>query len=159
MIMRNAVVLSALLLTACATGTQISQTAAHIPLPEITIIGHTDLSNVPTISRSVTASVPAHFEFRIQNQADIPITLRQIDLTSQGTPGIRIESKTRPFNTVIEPHTIQSVDFVTTADIPATNRVPAGPIPVQIRATALFDSSQGSLQKIVVQQLRPDSGE
>ena len=149
--MRNAIALSALLVTAaCTSGSQLSQTAAtHIPLPEITIISHTDLSNVPTIP----TGVPAHFEFRIVNQAEVPITLRSIDLVALGRPGIRVDSKHRPFTTVIQPHTVQSVDFLTTANL-ADPAGPTGQAPVQIRAVALFDSSEGAFQKIVQQQLR-----
>lgn len=151
--MRNAIVFTALLLAACASNnSQVSQKAANIPLPEITIISHTDLSNIPTIA----TGLPAHFEFRIMNQADIPITLRGIDLAAQGRPGIGIESKHRPFTTVIPPHAVESVDFVTTALIPDPN----GPIrqaPIQLRCVALFDSSAGSFQKVVAQQLRLDS--
>lgn len=67
-----------------------SQTAAHIPKPEITIFNRTDLTNVPTVA----SGVEAHFEFRIVNQAEVPITIRRIDMSSLGGGGIVIESKT-----------------------------------------------------------------
>lgn len=153
--MRNAIALSVLLVAAaCTTGSRVSQTVAHIPLPEITLISHTDLTNVPTVA----SAVPAHFEFRIVNQAEIPITLRSIDLDALGRPGIRIQSKHLPYTTVIQAHTVQSVDFLTTASIVD----PTGPIgraPVQLRAVALFDSPNGSLEKVVVQQLRLEGDE
>jgi hypothetical protein len=152
-IMRNVIALSLLLVAGgCATGSQVSQKAAHIPLPEITIISHTDLTDIPTVS----TAVPAHFEFRIVNQADVPITLRSIDLVALGQPGIRVQSKHLPYTTVIGPHTVQSVDFLTTAAIPDPGS-PTRQAPIQLRAVALFDSSEGSLEKVVVQQLRLDS--
>ena len=126
---------------ACSSGTQLSQTAAHIPMPEITITGRTDLSSNPTIATAVTA----HFAFRIVNQADIPITLRRIDLIGLDVAPIRIESRNRPFNIVIDPHSVQSVDFMTTATI-SDRRASS---PVSIRAVALFDSAEGNLQKVV----------
>jgi len=90
--MRNAIALSALLIAAaCATGNQMSQTAAHIPKPEITIFNRTDLTNVPTVA----SGVEVHFEFRIVNQAEVPITIRRIDMSSLGGGGIAIESKNR----------------------------------------------------------------
>src|SRR5258708_31586216 len=104
--MRNAIALSALLVAACASGNQLSQTAAHIPPPDITIITRTDLTNVPTVA----SGVEAHFEFRIVNQADIPITIRHIDMVSLGGGGIGIASNNRPYNTVIQPHHAQSLD-------------------------------------------------
>jgi hypothetical protein len=153
--MRTVTALFVLLMTAaCSSGTQLSQNAAHIPQPEITIIGRTDLTNVPTLASGITA----HFEFRIVNQAEVPITLRRIDLDSLGAGSIAIQAKNRPFNLVIQPHTAQSADFVTTAYINDPNSY-SGRSPVQIRAVALFDSPEGSLQKIVQQQVRPEGSD
>ncbi len=149
--MRNAIVLLLVIASGCTTGNSISQTAAHIPSPEITIAGRTDLTNVPTVA----SGIEAHFEFRIVNQAEVPITLRRINIESLGGGGIVIESKNRKYETVIQPHTAQTVDLMTTAFI----NDPSGfssRSPVQIRATALFDSPEGSLQKVVQQQVRPE---
>jgi len=151
--MRTAIALSVLLIAAaCTSGNQLSQNVAHIPQPEITIIGRTDLTNIPTVA----AGVPAHFEFRIVNQAEIPITLRRIDLDSLGGGSIAIQAKNRQFDTIIAPHSVQSVDFLTTAFINDPGSF-TGRSPVQIRAVALFDSPQGSLQKVVQQQVRPEN--
>jgi len=112
------------------------------------------MTNIPTVA----AGVPAHFEFRIVNQADVPITLRRIDLDSLGGGSIGIQAKNRQFDTVIAPHMAQSVDFLTTAFINDPNSF-AGRSPVQIRAVALFDSPKGSLQKVVQQQVRPEGSD
>jgi LEA14-like dessication related protein len=153
--MRNSIALSALIIaTACATGNQLSQEAAHIPKPEITIIGRTDLTNVPTVA----SGVEVHYEFRIVNQAEVPITLKRIDMDSLGGGGISIQSKNRQFNTVIQPGQAQSVDFMTTAYINDPSSY-SGRSPVQLRATALFDSPSGALQKVVQQQVRPEGSD
>jgi hypothetical protein len=153
--MRTLAALFVLLITAaCTSGTQLSQNAAHIPQPDITIIGRTDLTNVPTVASGITA----HFEFRIVNQADVPITLRRIDLDSLGGGSIGIQARNRPFNLVIQPHAAQSADFVTTAYVNDPNSF-SGRSPVQIRAVALFDSPEGSLQKVVQQQVRPEGSD
>jgi hypothetical protein len=153
--MRNAIAFTALLIAAaCSSSNQLSQNAANIPQPEITIIGRTDLVNIP----SIASGVPAHFEFRIVNQADVPITLKRIDLDSLGGGSISIQSRNRQFNTVIAPHMAQSVDFLTTAFINDPSSF-AGRSPVQIRAVAVFDSPQGSLQKVVQQQVRPEGSD
>jgi hypothetical protein len=153
--MRNAIALAALLITAaCTSGNQLSQNVAHIPLPEITIIGRTDMTNVPTVA----SGIAAHFEFRIVNQADVPITLRRIDLDTLGGGGISVEAKNRPFNMEIAPHSVQSADFMTTAYINDPNSF-SGRSPVQIRAVVLFDSPQGSLSKVVQQQVRPEGAD
>ena len=143
-----------MIVAACATDNRVSQTAAHIPQPEITIIGRTDLTNVSTVS----SGVEVHYEFRIVNKAAIPITLRHIDLDSLGGGGIRIESKNRPFNIVIEVGSAQSVDFVTITYI-SNPTSPTSRSPVQLRATVLFDSSEGSLQMVAVQQVRPEGSD
>lgn len=153
--MRTAVAFSVLLIAAaCTSGNQLSQSVAHIPQPEVTIIGRTDMTNVP----SVASGIEAHFEFRIVNQAEVPITLRRIDLDSLGGGSIGIQSKNRQFNTVIEPHTTQSVDFMTTAYVNDPNTF-NGRSPVQVRAVAVFDSPDGSLQKVVQQQVRLDGSD
>ena len=139
---------------ACTSGNQISQNVAHIPQPEITIIGRTDMTNIPTLA----AGIQAHFEFRIVNQAEVPITLRRIDLDSLGGGSIGIQARNRQFNTVIAPHSVQTVDFLTTAFVNDPNSF-SGRSPVQIRGVAVFDSPDGSLQKVVQQQVRLDGSE
>jgi hypothetical protein len=154
-VMRTVVAFSVLFIAAaCTSGNQLSQNVAHIPQPEITIIGRTDMTNIPTVA----AGIQAHFEFRIVNQAEIPITLRRIDLDSLGGGSIGIQARNRQFNTVIAPHSVQSVDFLTTAFINDPNSF-TGRSPVQVRAVAVFDSSDGSLQKVVQQQVRLDGSD
>jgi LEA14-like dessication related protein len=153
--MRIIVVAATLLIAAaCTSSNQLSQNAAHIPQPEITIISRTDMTNVP----AVASGINVHFEFRIANQAEVPITLKRIDLDTLGGGSIAIQAKNRPFNIVIQPHTAQSADFVTSAYINDPNNY-SGRSPVQIRAVALFDSPEGSLQKIVQQQVRPEGSD
>ena len=153
--MRNAIAVSALIIfTACASGTGISQNAAHIPQPQITIASLTDLTNVPTLPSGINV----HYQFRIVNEAEVPITLRSINLDSLGGGGISLQSKTRQYTTVIQPHTAQSVDFLTTAYINNPNEY-SSRSPIQIRAVALFDSPEGSLQKVVQEQIRPEGSD
>lgn len=149
----RAAVVAAIVVSACA-GSQVSQNVAHIPAPNIVIIGRTDLTNTPSIASGITV----HFEFRIANQAQVPITLKRIDLDGIGVAGITIESKARQFNTVIQPGTQESVDFATAAYIADPGSY-MGRTPVQIRAVALFDSPEGSLQRIVQQQVRPEGSD
>jgi hypothetical protein len=147
----SGIALSVIVLAACSSGTQLSQNPAHIPAPEITVTGRTDLTSNPALATSVNA----HFAFRIVNQADIPITLRRIDVIGLDVAPIRIESRNRPFNVVIDPHSAQSVDFLTTATF-QDRRANA---PVSIRAVALFDSAEGNLQTVVQPILQLDLAE
>jgi len=152
--MRTVIFSTLLIAAACTSSNQLSQNVAHIPQPEITIIGRTDMTNVPTVA----SGIEAHFEFRIVNQADVPITLRRIDLDTLGGGSINVEAKNRQFNIVIQPHAVGSADFMTTAFINDPNNF-SGRSPVQIRAVALFDSPAGSLQKVVQQQVRPEGSD
>jgi hypothetical protein len=139
---------------ACTSSNQLSQNAAHLPQPDITIISRTDMTKGPAVASGITV----HFEFRIANQAEVPITLKRIDVDSLGGGSIVIQAKNRPFNIVIQPHTAQSADFVTSAYVNDPNNY-SGRSPVQLRAVALFDSPEGSLQKIVQQQVRPEGSD
>jgi hypothetical protein len=154
--MRNAFLLSVVLVAAgCASSDQVAQPQAHVPAPDITITGTTDLSNLP----SVATDIVAHLQFRILNNAEVPITLKHIDLTGQAGIGIRIESKNRPFNTVIEPHSVQSVEFLTNAIITDPLGGSGHREPVNVRVVARFDSPAGSLQRVLQQPVRIDSAD
>jgi hypothetical protein len=154
--MRNAFLLSIVLIAAsCASSDQSAKPQAHIPAPDITIAGRTDMSDLP----GVAAGIVAHLDFRIQNNADVPITLKHIDLTGQAGIGIRIESKNRPFDVVIAPHSVQSVAFLTNAFITDPMAGAGKREPVNVRVVAYFDSPEGSLQKVFQQPVRIDSAE
>jgi len=154
--MRNAFFLSILLIAAgCASSDQSAKPQAHIPAPDITITGRTDLSNLPAVATGVVANL----SFRIVNNAEVPITLKHIDLTGQAGIGIRIESKNRPFDTVIAPHAVQSVEFQTNAFITDPMAGAGKREPVNVRVVAYFDSPEGSLQKVFQQPVRIDSAE
>ena len=151
--MRSTFFLSVLLVAAgCASSDQGSQPQGHLPAPDITITGRTDLSNLP----SVATDIVAHLEFRILNNADVPITLRHIDLEGRAGIGIRIVSRNRPFNTVIAPHAVQTVEFLTNAIITDPAAGVGKREPVNVRVVARFDSPDGSLQKVLQQPVRID---
>ena len=102
-VMRNALAFSALLIAAaCTSGNQLSQNAAHIPQPEITIIGRTDLTNVPTrrLGRRSAFRVPHRESGRRPDHAP-PHRSRQPRRRRHRASSPR----TGQFNTVIEPHT------------------------------------------------------
>jgi len=155
--MRNAFFLSILLVAAgCASSDQGSKPQARIPMPDIAIAGRTDLSNLP----GVATGIVAHLDFRILNNADVPITLKRLDLTGQAGIGIRIESKNRPFDTVIAPHSVQTVEFLTNAFLTdPLGGTAAKREPVNVRVVAYFDSPEGSLQKVMQQPVRIETAD
>lgn len=153
--MRNACFLSILLIAAgCASSDSSGKPQARIPTPDITIAARSEVSNLP----GVATGIVAHLDFRILNNADVPITLKHIDLTGQAGIGVRIESKNRPFNTVIDPHSVQSVEFLTNAFLAdPLGGTAAKREPVNVRVVAYFDSPQGSLQKVMQQPVQIDT--
>ena len=149
--MRRLVFLAFLIAAACASG---GGPAANIPKPKVQVIQRTNIAeSVPT----VPSGLPVHYEIRITNQAQVPITLKRVDLDSMAGGGFQLESKTHIYNNTIAPGDTASVDFVTTAYIDPTRYDSRAP--VAVRAQALFDSPEGKVQTIVQQRVTAASGD
>jgi len=141
----------ALLLAACASGVP----GAKIPLPKVQIIARTNLADVvPTMA----TGIGVHYELRITNVAEVPVTLKRVDLDSMAGGGFGVAAKTRLYDVTIAPGETRSVDFDTTAYIndPLSFESRA---PVAIRAQLLFDSPVGKVQSIVQQRVSMNSGD
>lgn len=140
-----------LLLAACAS----SVPGAKIPPPKVQIIARTNLADV---APSVATGIAVHYELRITNVAEVPVTFTRADLDSMGGGGFNLQSKTRLFNVTIPPGETVSADFDTTAYIndPLSYESRA---PVAIRAQLLFDSPLGKVQSIVQQRVSMNSGD
>ena len=151
--MASFLALSALLVSACAsTG---SGPTAQLTRPKVIIIARTNLADT---APSLSAGVPMHYEIRITNQADIPITLTRIDLDAMAGGGFQVQAKTRIFDVTIAPSETQSVDFDTTAYINDPTGTDARQ-PVAIRAITLFETAKGKLQSITQQRVSIVSGD
>src|SRR5688572_6792379 len=150
---RALIPLLSLLAAACASSSVTP--GAKIPLPKVQIIARTNLAEVaPTMATGIAV----HYELRITNVAEVPVTLTRADLDSMGGGGFTVQAKTRLFNVVIPPGETVSADFDTTAYIadPLSYESRA---PVAIRAQLLFDSPLGKVQSIVQQRVSMHSGD
>ena len=149
---RKTLALIALFAAACSSGGGVG---ANIPKPKLQIIARTNLSEA---APSMATGINVHYEIEITNNAQIPITLKRIDLDSMAGGGFELQSKTRQFDVTIPPGDTRSVDFVTAAYIkdPTGNDART---PVAVRAQALFDSPEGKLQSIVQQRVSIFSGD
>ena len=147
------IALTILIIAGCATGP--AGPIAQLPRPKVTIIARTNLADT---SPTMASGVPVHYEIRITNQADIPITLKRVDLDAMAGGGFQVQAKTRIFDVTIAPAETRSVDFDTTAYISDPNGYESRQ-PVAIRAVTLFDTAQGKLQSITQQRVSIVSGD
>jgi hypothetical protein len=147
---RALLLLLSLLAAACA-----SAPGANIPKPKVQIIARTNLAEV---APSMATGIAVHYELRITNVAEVPVTFTRADLDSMGGGGFTVQAKTRLFNVVIPPGETVSADFDTTAFIadPLSYESRA---PVAIRAQLLFDSPLGKVTSIVQQRVSMYSGD
>ena len=145
--------LALLLAAACASSSAVP--GAKIPQPKVQIIARTNLADVvPTMATGIAV----HYELRITNVAEVPVTLKRADLDSMAGGGFNVASKTRLYDVTIAPGETVSADFDTTAYIndPLSYESRA---PVAIRAQLLFDSPLGKVQSIVQQRVSMHSGD
>jgi hypothetical protein len=143
----------ALLIAASCASTP-SGPVAQIPRPKVAIFTRTDLTESP----SVPSGVPVHYEIRITNEAEIPITLKRVDLDALAGGGFQVESKTRIYDLTIAPAETRSVDFDTTAYIDDPRGFESRQ-PVGLRVVTLFDTAQGKLQSVTQQRVGMGAGQ
>ena len=120
-----------------------------IATPEIQI---QQLNNLPNFYNQMTGPVSVNFRVAIHNIAPEAITLYQLRLESLGAGGgFSLQPTERPFNKIIQPDGISTVEMWAPANADDTVLGPNGP--VTLRTIAFFHSRLGSSQKIYVTQL------
>lgn len=142
--------LAFLVLAACAS--QVKPTAS-LPDPPVAI---EQLSSVSLAARNITGGITLHYLVRVQNVAGQPVTLRRIDMNSIGYGSYSVDQTSRPFNVTIDPQKQAEVEIWTSGQIVDASLTGANG-PVTLRAVLWFDSPVGSLQTVVIQQVRPQN--
>ena len=79
-----AAVAAVVLLAACGSNTAAK---VHIPEPEIHL---EQLSSAPGVAAHVTGGIPINFRMSVTNTAKIPVTLKRVNVTSQGSGGYNV---------------------------------------------------------------------
>ena len=145
--MRKLVVLTAvLILAACASS---NNAKVDIPQPEIEV---QQLSSTPPVAEHVTGGVPVNFGIALTNRADVPITLKRINISSLGTGGYNVPNNSRPFDKVIQPGTTEQVSFWAGANAdPSVAGVNGA---VALRVIAQFESPKGAFETSTVHQVQ-----
>ena len=141
-----AVSLAVLLVAACA----MNNASGKVPQPDVRL---EQTSTVPGAAEYVTGGLPVSFRMDVTNRAAVPITLKRVDVVSVGEAGgYNVPQTSRPFNVVLAPGASDSVTFTVGAQAAGMNVTGANE-PVTIRVTSIFDSSEGALQNMVIQQV------
>ena len=146
--MRKLVILTAVLfIAACASSN--NNAKVDIPQPDIEV---QQLSSTPAVAEHVTGGVPVNFGIAVSNKADIPITLKRINISSIGTGGYNVPNNSRPFDKVIQPGTTEQVSFWAGANADPSIAGVNGA--VALRVIAQFDSSKGAFETSTVHQVQ-----
>lgn len=145
--MKRAAVVAVLFLGACAS----SQNEVVNPPPQIDVVQVYGPADIP-YSRGQD-SVLGEYAFRIENKADVPITLRRIELSSLAGGTIALRREDRAFNRTVNPGSAEVVSvnarvyFRTTSSGSPTNE------PLTIRAVLYFESPKGSFRRIITRNI------
>lgn len=146
--MKNTAVLTFAVLLLAACGSSSNNLKVDIQEPEVQVV---QLSAQPSVAEHVTGGVPIDFGVAITNHADIPITLKRINIQSMGSGGYNVPPTSRPFDKVIAPGATEQVEFWVGANAPPSVAGVNGA--VAIRAIAQFDSPKGAFQNTSVHQV------
>src|SRR5207253_6121081 len=84
-----------LLLAACSTS---NNSKVNIPQPDVQL---EQLSSAPVVAAHVTGGIPINLRLSVTNNAKIPITIKRINVTSQGSGGYNVPNASRPFDKAI----------------------------------------------------------
>jgi len=134
-------------LAACASSN--NNLKVNIAQPSVVV---EQLSSQPTVAEHVTGGIPIYLGVAVTNNADIPITLKRVNLQSMGTGGYNVPPTSRPFNKVIQPGATEQVEFWVPAYAdPSVAGVNGA---VALRSIVQFDTSQGSFQNTTVHQVQ-----
>lgn len=142
-----AAIVPLLLLAACSMN---NSAGNKIPEPEVTL---DQTSTMPGAAEYVTGNIPVSFRLSVTNRAAIPITLKRVEVTNVGEAGgYMIPQTSVPFNVTLPPGASDAVTFTVSA-VNAGYNVTGANEPVTVRVTSVYDTSEGSLQTVVIRQV------
>jgi uncharacterized lipoprotein YajG len=133
-------------LAACASSNKTAK--VDIPQPEITV---DQLSNTPAVAEHVTGGVPIYLGMSVTNRADIPITLKRVNIQSMGSGGYNVPAQSHPIDKVITPEGTDQEQFWVSSF--ATQSVAGVNGAVALRVIAQFDSPKGAFETVTVHQV------
>jgi hypothetical protein len=137
----------------CASAAPQSKTA---PLnePEIHI---SQLSSVSEAARHMAGGLSVQYRIEIGNRANVPITVKRIEVISLGAGAYTLRPTSYPFDAHLNAGEATAVQFWVPANIDDPTIIGANG-PVSIRLTMQYETPAGLTQAIVVQQVHALSG-
>lgn len=131
---------AAFLLTFCASGGR----PANLPGPGISVT-----QAAPIFFGSGTTA-PMTLDVRITNRAQVPLRVREIEITSPGMGQYTLIPVTKQFNEVIPPGENRTVGLVATVVASRTRLQQTEPLAV--RTIVLFEAEGKSFREVVLHQ-------
>jgi len=146
-------VLFACLLAGCAAAPQQKTAAPLTAEPEIQI---SQISSLAEAATHISGSISVHYQVDIANHANVPITIKRIDVISIGEGAYTLRPSSYPFDAALNPGQTTAVQFWAPAVIVDPTIIGANG-PVSLRVTTQYDTPSGRAQSIVIQQVHPMS--
>jgi hypothetical protein len=138
--------LSFLLLGGCASHT--NNTKVDVAQPQVEI---QQLSSVPLVAEQVTGGMPVQYRMSVTNTAQVPITLKRVDVRSMGSGAYDVPPTSKPYSLVIEPGATEAFDLWIPAYATTSVAGANGAVALQLRTQ--FDTASGSFQNVTVSQV------
>ena len=111
------------------------------------------LVNTPSNILYFAGPVNLQFEATLTNPTDMPVTLRRLDLRTLGGSSVSMRASGAPFHVEVKPHASTTVTMSAWAN--SRGGYLAADEPVQLQATAYFDSPKGPFVRLVNAILAP----
>ena len=148
--MKTRFAVAAVVLLVAASCSMNNTSGNKIPEPEVRL---DQTSTMPAAAEYVTGGIPVSFLMEVTNRAAVPITLKRVAVVSVGEAGgYTVPQESVPFNVVLAPGASESVTFTIVAINQGFN-VTGSNEPVTIRVTSVYETSEGTLQNIVLRQV------
>jgi hypothetical protein len=133
--------LSSLVLIALLAACAADQLA--IPDPDFALL---QLTQMPDAASHISGNFPVQYRLQIGNRAQMPVTLKALEIASVGMGSYDVPSQTQPFNIQIGPQRDSVVDFFATATVQNPTILGANG-PVTLHGIVTFYCATGEFQK------------
>src|SRR5262249_27797103 len=130
------------------------QKTAPLNEPEIHI---SQLSSLAEAAAHISGSISVHYRVDILNRANVPITVKRIDVISIGEGAYTLRPTSHPSEKSLRPGETTAVEFWAPAVIGDPTIVGANG-PVSVRLTLQHHTPTGHAQSIVIQQVHGLAG-
>ena len=142
-----------IVLLGCASAAPKTPAAPSVE-PEIHL---SQLSNVSDVARHISGSISVQFRVDIGNRANVPITIKRIEVISLGVGAYTLRATSYPFDARLNAGEATALQFWVPANIDDPTIIGANG-PVSVRLTLQYETPAGMTQSIVVQQVHPLPG-